>query len=101
MALARWETETLMLPGEPPSLLELARRPAWMARAACRGMEQTPFFPPSGEPGDKAREVCAGCPVREDCLRYAVESEVVGVWAGTSKRERRAMRRKANRGRTF
>jgi WhiB family redox-sensing transcriptional regulator len=37
--------------------------------------------------------VCAGCPVRERCLDYAIEHVEIGVWGGTSERERRGMRR--------
>ena len=97
MALARWETEALMVPGDLPSLADLIPiGPRWMARAACRGMASATFFPSRGEPTGEAREVCAGCPVRGPCLDYAVAEGVEGVWAGTSKAERRAMRRQAS-----
>ena len=71
-------------------------RPGWMARAACRGMAPGIFFPSRGEATDEAREVCAGCPVGEPCLAYAVAGDLEGVWAGTWKRERRGMRRRAS-----
>ena len=71
-------------------------RPAWMDRAACRGMNQRAFFPARTEATDETREVCAGCPVAGPCLSYAVAEDLEGVWAGTSKRERRAMRRWAS-----
>ena len=96
VALARWETEALMLPGDAPTLADLIpARPAWMDRAACRGMDSATFFPSAGHPTDEAREVCARCPVRRECLAYAVAEDLEGVWAGTSKQERRAMRRAA------
>ena len=97
MALSDAELEYLMAPGDVPSLADLIpARPAWMARAACREVDTAVFFPSRGEATDEARAVCAACPVRRECLAYAVESEEEGVWAGTSKRERRAMRREAS-----
>jgi WhiB family transcriptional regulator, redox-sensing transcriptional regulator len=39
--------------------------------------------------------ICAGCPVRLDCLEYAMEhDDVQGLWAGTSHLQRRAARRR-------
>ena len=41
----------------------------------------------------RAKAVCAGCPVREACLEFALANdERWGVWGGTSERQRRAMR---------
>jgi hypothetical protein len=34
------------------------------------------------------------CPILEDCLRYAFEHRLAGVWGGTTERQRTAMRRK-------
>ena len=97
MTLTRSELDALMVPGDAPTLADLLpSRPPWMARAACRGVEATTFFPARGEPTDAARELCADCPARGPCLAYALEEDVEGVWAGTSKRQRRAMRRQAS-----
>lgn len=72
-------------------LLEvLTRRPAWHARARCRGYGPGAFF--SGDTG-AARATCQGCPVRAEC-REAGEAEP-GVWGGLSERERRRLRRQA------
>ncbi len=52
------------------------------------------FFPPKGQPGLEAKRVCAGCPVRVECLEYAlVTDQRWGVWGGTSAFERRALSR--------
>lgn len=67
----------------------------WWERAACRGMDTALFFPERGEQIGKVREVCAGCPVRAECLAVA---EREGIWGGTSARERRRMRRGELRG---
>jgi hypothetical protein len=48
----------------------------------------------AGTHGGRAGASCAGCPVREDCLAFALEHEdLVGVWGGTTAEERREMRR--------
>jgi hypothetical protein len=44
---------------------------------------------------DEARVVCGACPVAAACLDYAVAEDLEGIWAGTTKGERRAMRRSA------
>jgi WhiB family redox-sensing transcriptional regulator len=64
----------------------------WQERAACRGMDPGLFFPEKGSTlqADKARAVCAGCPVRDQCLE-AGRTEKYGVWGGLSHRERRAL----------
>ena len=36
-----------------------------------------------------AKAVCFKCPVRLDCLEYAVRNDVAGIWGGTTESERR------------
>lgn len=88
----------MMSPGHGevlPSLEDFLQRPAWHQRAACRGEGTETFVIPHGaqyEP--RARELCAGCPVRPECLEVALaDSELVGMWGGSTPTERRAMRR--------
>ena len=67
--------------------------PAWHQHAACAGTNPDLFFPGRGVPITDARRVCATCPVKAECLDYAITNgETIGVWGGTSERERRAMR---------
>ncbi|CAN5769639.1 WhiB family transcriptional regulator [soil metagenome] len=62
----------------------------WMARGNCRLYAPSTFFPSDGVGVDKARKICAGCPVTEPCLEYALEQRIDhGVWGGCSERERR------------
>jgi WhiB family redox-sensing transcriptional regulator len=88
-----------MTPGigeELPDLEDLAHRPAWMKRAACRGEDPALFFPARGVNAAtmaRARGVCAGCTVREECLDYASASvDTMGVWGGTTEGDRRKQR---------
>ncbi len=67
----------------------------WVADANCLGVDPDLFFPGRGEPSRPAKEVCAGCPVRVECLEFAMAPPVerFGVWGGMSERERRRIRR--------
>jgi WhiB family redox-sensing transcriptional regulator len=65
----------------------------WRELAACRGTGLEVFFPGRGESAGPARQVCAGCPVRQPCLDYAITNRIAyGVWGGLTERERRALR---------
>lgn len=63
----------------------------WMADAACLGSGIS--FAPEGPQGvATAKAVCAECPVRTKCYLHALDHDEVGIWGGTSERERRAIR---------
>ena len=72
----------------------------WQAKAACRGPNTALFFPPSHfERKDdkearenKAKAICATCPVKRPCLEYALRiKEPHGIWGGLNELERRAL----------
>lgn len=78
----------------------------WRDEAACKGKPTGWFFPSPGKGGMadlwKAKAVCSTCPVRAECLEYAlVNYERIGVWGGTSERERRSMRHHMRRAGTL
>lgn len=63
---------------------------AWMAEGSCRLYPPNKFFPSDGAGVDRARKICASCPVINECLDYALENRIEhGVWGGCSERERR------------
>lgn len=65
----------------------------WRSRAACRTAAPDLFFPETGENAAAAKAICAACPVRAECLAYAVSvPEGHGVFGGLSEKERRGMR---------
>lgn len=67
--------------------------PDWMAQAACRNVKPDLFFPERGVDCGDAKRVCFGCPVRAECLQYALDNGMrYGIWGGTSERDRRRMR---------
>jgi WhiB family transcriptional regulator, redox-sensing transcriptional regulator len=68
---------------------------AWMLHARCRGAAPTEFFPSDGLGVEAAQRICAGCPVRLECLEYALVHRIEhGVWGGASERERRRILRR-------
>jgi WhiB family transcriptional regulator, redox-sensing transcriptional regulator len=79
---------------------------SWLDRAACQGMDAPLFFGPDGEARPereireaKAQAVCKLCPVRVQCLDYALRNSIrYGIWGGLSPEERsRERRRRARR----
>ncbi len=68
----------------------------WQDVAACRSTDPDLFFP-DGENVEgigRAKAVCATCPVRAECLAFAVElNQSEGVWGGHTPAERRRLRR--------
>lgn len=71
----------------------------WRHRAACRDEDPELFFPisdmgPGARQAAEAKAVCARCPVREQCLRYALDNGLDhGVFGGTTELERRKLTR--------
>ncbi len=62
----------------------------WMAQGNCADKPPTAFFPSDGVGVEKARKICADCPVKGECLEYALRNRIDhGVWGGTSERQRR------------
>lgn len=70
---------------------------AWKAMAACRRPEfpNWLFFPGRGDARTvaAARAACARCPVHVECLDFALVTKAEGIWAGTTEKQRRRLRR--------
>jgi hypothetical protein len=83
--------------GETPASYTLddrLHRPRWQADGACVGRLDITWFPERGDDGEAAKGICAGRPVRDQCLAFALaDRSLDGIWAGTTSPERRAMRR--------
>jgi hypothetical protein len=46
------------------------------------------FFSDNPEETNKAKNLCFACPVRKDCIKYALESKQIwGVWGGKDENE--------------
>jgi WhiB family redox-sensing transcriptional regulator len=75
----------------------------WVQQARCRDEDPELFFPigstgPAAVQVEAAKAVCLTCPVRLDCLEWALATaQDSGVWGGLSEEERRALRRARRR----
>jgi len=75
----------------------------WRADGACRTVDPDLFFPiavgaVANRQTAKAQQICAGCPVRQQCLDFALRTrEPVGIWGGTTPEERTRTRRAQQR----
>mgnify|MGYP000141136410 FL=1 len=76
---------------ELPSLTHTDMK--WQDKASCRGSATTDFF--QDEVGFQAnyasqRIMCAQCPVRLECLDFALDNHIkYGLWGGIAPRNRR------------
>lgn len=76
----------------------------WREVGACAHADPDLFFPISSTGRAlreiaKAKAVCAGCPVRQACLDFALEHDLThGIWGGTTPEDRRAWRRERRPG---
>ena len=62
--------------------------------AECLGMNPSLFFADRGDVYDpRAIAACARCPVRAECLKWAIDHKEDGYWGGTTERQRRELRR--------
>jgi len=76
----------------------------WQDDAECRGEDLVLFFGPPGERQPEreareaaAREICAACPVRLDCLEVELErppAKQWGMWGGLTEDERARVRKR-------
>ncbi len=68
----------------------------WRSLGECRNHDPELFFSGSHPHGDAAAKlVCQSCPVRTECLTYAVvTAQRYGVWGGVGADERALLRRR-------
>lgn len=77
-AFPGWDTEELTGGYRP-----------WMDGAPCARYDPEWWFPKAGAHNVAPKSVCAECPVRADCLEYALaDPHLTGIWGGLTDRER-------------
>lgn len=80
------------------SLAGHARPEDFRHRAACRSVDPEVFFPAAAAGAEfeaqvsVAKAVCAGCPVRQACLSWALSALPEGIAGGMTEDERRTER---------
>ncbi|HWB87692.1 MAG TPA: WhiB family transcriptional regulator [Acidimicrobiia bacterium] len=71
---------------------------SWREAASCLDApEDVTFFPDKEDLVAivKAKAVCAGCPVADVCLTWAIQTnQSEGIWGGHTPKERRKLRRR-------
>ena len=79
---------------------QLITRGHWRSAAACLSADPELFFPISYsgkalEQVAEAKAICAACPVRRECLTFALRTqESHGIWGGMTEEERAVNRRR-------
>lgn len=73
----------------------------WMEKGICGSGVVDPdlFFPSFDAPSSTAaaKAVCQRCPVRGECLDWAIRFHESGVWGETSEADRRTLARRKDR----
>jgi len=67
--------------------------------AICSQIDTEIYFPEQNkvtEETKKAKALCSSCIWKKECLTYALSYSVVGIWGGTSARERATIRKQLN-----
>lgn len=66
---------------------------SWMPDGLCTQSDPDEWYPDKGGSTYQAKQICRRCPVRQQCLDYALTTQQGhGVWGGYSERERRRLR---------
>lgn len=75
-------------PSSPP------RDNTWQERSACLGLNPNIFETKQKKQQERAKEICAGCPVVEPCLEDALNKpSTSGIRGGTNGAERKKIRK--------
>lgn len=73
--------------------------PSWREKASCRGLDTNFFFLERSDARvnnsyAEVRVMCVACPVRKDCLNYAVDNNIPqGMYGGFAPKDRRLIAR--------
>ncbi|MEI6742088.1 MAG: WhiB family transcriptional regulator [bacterium] len=65
----------------------------WKSKGACKDMDYKVFFAETKSLINMAIEACNSCPVKAQCLEYAMLNNERGIWGGTTEKRRVAMLR--------
>jgi len=68
---------------------------AWMAQSVCAQTDPEAFFPEKGGSVRTVLAICGRCPVRTQCLDFALENNIQhGIWGGLSSLARRRLQQR-------
>lgn len=64
-----------------------------MRAGSCHTADADLFFPTRGQSAEAAKNICADCPVVQQCAQYAIDDHgLVGVFGGLTEGERDRIR---------
>lgn len=71
-----------------------AQQDDWRTKAACLTADSEQFFIENDDEEIRnAKAICGGCPVREQCLDFALEANINhGIYGGKSPRQRKRIK---------
>lgn len=76
-----------------PAVIFSTDMPDWSG-AICTTTDPDIFLPEKGANSFHVIAICkSGCPIIDACREYAIEHHEIGVWGGTSHKDRRRIRR--------
>lgn len=77
---------------ERTAVASVSRDAHWRQFGRCGEIGGEAFFPEKGGSVRAVKRVCQGCPVTEQCLKFALDNQIhEGVFGGLSERERRPL----------
>jgi len=66
---------------------------SWRKKANCADTPKVSFFPANKRSVKSALALCDACVVKGECLKYALDNEIIyGIWGGTTENQRRKIR---------
>lgn len=69
------------------------QKPVWRQWANCKDVPKDVFVIKQGQSTERALWFCETCVVRKACLEYALDNNCVGIWGGTTQKQRAKIKR--------
>lgn len=64
----------------------------WQLEAACSEDQHDLFFSLAESKMEKAKAICQTCPVKSECLQFALDNDIeFGIYGGLSREERKVL----------
>jgi WhiB family transcriptional regulator, redox-sensing transcriptional regulator len=70
------------------TFVDLLSLPPFFGEASCAGKDPEIFDGETLAAIVKAKKICNGCPIRDECARWAMQTQEYGVWGSLTPNER-------------